>query len=175
MSKFKQVYRFLLGYLKGWDYVAKISGVTLGENCRVYIRDFGTEPFLISIGNNVTITSGVRFLTHDGATSLIKNDEGSRYQLYGGIQVQDDVFIGVNSIIMPGVKIGRNTIIGAGSVVTRDIEGNGVYAGSPAKLVRTFDEYREKITRNCANNEELIDISCYQERVQRALDIQSSK
>ena len=71
---FNLFYRLLLISTLGCEGYAKKIGVKIGKNCRIYISQFGTEPFLIEIGNNVTITSGVKIITHDGSTWLI-NDE----------------------------------------------------------------------------------------------------
>jgi acetyltransferase-like isoleucine patch superfamily enzyme len=83
---------------------ARYKGVQVGDNCRVYTRNFGSEPWLISIGDKVTVTSGVVLLTHDGSTWLMNDEKGRRY-LYRRIEIGNNVFIGVNSIVMPGVKI----------------------------------------------------------------------
>ena len=99
---------------------AREIGVEIGSNCRVYIRDFGSEPWLITIGNKVTITNGVRFINHDGSTWLISDEKGRR-QLFRKIVIGNNVFIGMNAIIMPGVKIGDNVVVAAGSVVTKSI------------------------------------------------------
>jgi tetrahydrodipicolinate N-succinyltransferase len=88
----------------------------------------------------VTVTSGVQFITHDGATWLLRDEKGRRHRL-APIEIGNDVFIGVNSIILPGVRIGNRVIVGAGSVVNRSIPNNCVVAGVPAKFIRTFDEY----------------------------------
>ncbi len=87
------------------------------------------------------MTSGVKFITHDGSTCLVKDEQGKRYQRFAPIQVGSHVFIGVNSIIMPGVSIGSNVVIGAGSVVTKDIPDHSVAIGVPAKVVCSFADY----------------------------------
>ena len=56
----------------------------------------------------------------------------------------DNVYIGVHTVILPGVKIGNNVIIGAGSVVTKDIPDNSVAAGTPARVIKSSQEYLEK-------------------------------
>ena len=84
----------------------------------------------------------MKFITHDGSTCLIKDTVGKRYQRFAAIEVGSHVFIGVNSIIMPGVKIGSHVVIGAGSVVTKDIPDNSVAIGVPAKVVSSGKQRR---------------------------------
>ena len=152
-------------HLKGGVAHARRKGVTVGEGCRIYIRRFGSEPFLISIGNRVTITSGVRLLTHDGSTWLIRDADGNRYQRYGSIKIGDDVFIGINSIIMPGITVGSRVIVGAGSVVTGDVLDGVVVAGNPARVIRDIDSFGKHIRETCMNDRELAGIRNYQERI----------
>lgn len=119
-------------------------GVQIGENCRLIgLEDttFGSEPYLIKIGNHVTITSGVRFITHDGGVWIFRESEPN-IDVVAPITVGDNVFIGMNSIILPGVEIGSNCVIGAGSVVTKNIPPNQVAAGVPTKCIKTIEEYR---------------------------------
>jgi len=118
---------------------AKFLGVKVGKDCRLIIEDYGTEPWLIEIGNNVTITSGVKLLTHDGSTCLAKDEKGRRYK-YGRITIGDNVFIGVNAIVLPGITIGNNVIIGAGSVVTRSVASDSVVTGNPARHIKSFTD-----------------------------------
>lgn len=135
----------------------------------------GLRTVLVSIGDHVTVTSGVKFITHDGSTCLVKDDKGKRYQRFAPIQVGSHVFIGVNSIIMPGVSIGSNVVIGAGSVVTKDIPDHSVAIGVPAKVVSSFADYQAKIQSTCASDTDLAGITDYRERVERAMAIQASK
>jgi acetyltransferase-like isoleucine patch superfamily enzyme len=170
-------YIFDLAYFlaKGSVGYARKKGVKIGENCRIYIKSWGSEPFLVSIGDNVTVTSGVKFITHDGSTCLVKDEQGKRYQRFAKIEVGSNVFIGVNTIVMPGVTIGSNVVIGAGSVVTKDIPDNSVAIGVPARVVTSFDDYQAKIKATCASDSELVGITDYAERVQRAIDLQHQK
>jgi maltose O-acetyltransferase len=93
------------------------------------------HPWLISIGDNCTISANVIILTHDAS---IKRYLG--YSKIGAVNIGNMVFIGVGAIILPNVRIGNNVIIGAGSVVTRDIPDNSVAVGNPAKIVGTTQE-----------------------------------
>jgi acetyltransferase-like isoleucine patch superfamily enzyme len=105
---------------------------------------FGSEPYLISLGDHVTVTSGVRFVTHDGGVWVFR-EKHPDIDFFGPIAVGSNVFIGINAIIMPGVTIGSNSVIGAGSIVTRDIPPGSVAAGVPAKVIRSTDDYQEKV------------------------------
>ncbi|OKL37660.1 acyltransferase [Domibacillus mangrovi] len=134
------------------EYARKI-GVDVGKDCRflgIKSGTFGSEPYLIKIGNHVTLTSGVQFITHDGGVWIFRK-EIQDIDVFGKIIVGDNVFIGISSIIMPGVTIGNNVVIGAGSVVTKNIPSNSIAAGVPAKVINTYDEYKVKSLRNSLN------------------------
>lgn len=122
------------------------GGIKLGEGCEVYDRvSFGSEPYLIKIGDNVRITAGVNFITHDGGMWVLRNNGMIKdADAFGRIIVGNNVHIGINAIIMPGVTIGDNVVIGVGAVVTKDIPSNCIVAGVPARIVRSLDEYHEK-------------------------------
>lgn len=122
-------------------------GVKVGDNVHFYaVRPgmFSTEPWLISIGNNVYITAGCQFITHDGGT-LILRKEIPDLEITAPINVGNDVYIGLNTTILPGVNIGNRVIIGAGSIVTKDIPDNSVAAGVPARVIKSVDEYMESV------------------------------
>lgn len=105
---------------------------------------WSTEPWIITLGNNVYITDGVRFITHDGGTLLYRNQIPD-LEITKPITVGNDVYIGNNVIILPGVTIGNNVVIGAGAVVSKDIPENSVAVGVPARVIKTADEYLEKL------------------------------
>lgn len=118
------------------------SGMHIGENCHIYSDIQGPEPYLISLGNNVTISSGVNLITHDNS---ISKSLPEFTDIFGKIEIGDNCFIGVNSIILPGVKICKNTIIAAGSVVSKSIMSEGeLWAGIPAKRIGKFEEFSKK-------------------------------
>lgn len=127
------------------------SDVKIGEHCEVYKGVyFGSEPYLIEIGDYVRISSGVTFATHDGGLWVLRNlhllDDAD---YFGRIRVGNNVHIGQDSFIMPGVTIGDNCIIGVRSVVTKSVPDNTVYAGQPARFIETIEEYYEKHKNNC--------------------------
>ena len=126
---------------------AKRWEVNMGKNIHFYghIR-WGSEPWIITLGDNVHITDGVRFVTHDGGTLLLRK-EIPDLELTKPIKIGSNVYIGVQTIILPGVTVGNNVIIGAGSVVSKDIPDNSVAVGVPARVIKTLDEYKEKAMR----------------------------
>ena len=129
---------------------ARSLGVRVGNKTRVLgmeIGTFGSEPYLVSLGDNVSVTSGVKFITHDGGMWVLRN-EFPAIDIIAPIRVGNNVFIGMDSIIMPGVTIGDNCVIGAGSLVSRDIPPGTVAAGVPAKPLKTVEEYRAKALEN---------------------------
>lgn len=108
--------------------------------------EWGTEPWIITIGENVHITNGVRFITHDGGT-LIFRKEIPDLEITKPITIGNDVFIGNNVLLLPGVTIGNRVVIGAGAIVTQDIPDNSLVIGVPAEVIKTADEYLEKLKR----------------------------
>ncbi|MBD3923450.1 hypothetical protein IEZ26_02355 [Nocardioides cavernae] len=102
--------------------------------------NFGSEPFLIEIGSHVTISANVAFVNHDGGARVFR-DASPNLHVYNRISVGSHVFIGMGTIILPGVTIGDRCVIGAGSVVTRDIPDGSVAVGVPCRVIKSIDEY----------------------------------
>lgn len=126
--------------MKFWnrEKFARYIGVELGNNCSINTTSFGSEPYLIRIGNNVQITAGVKFFTHGGG--WIFREKYPKMDTFGKIVVGNNVYIGNNVLILPGVTIGDNVIIGAGSIVTKSLESDSVYAGNPARYVSSVEK-----------------------------------
>jgi acetyltransferase-like isoleucine patch superfamily enzyme len=124
----------------------KKKGYDVGKNNRIFIKDLGSEPYLVKIGNHCAIAEGVRFVTHDGGC-LILRDQIPELNVFGKIEVKDNCMIGINSIILPNVTIGPNSVVGAGSVVTKDVPTNTVVAGVPAKIICPLSDYKEKCVK----------------------------
>jgi acetyltransferase-like isoleucine patch superfamily enzyme len=162
-------------FVKGGVYAARRKGVTVGNNCRIYIHSFGSEPFLISMGDSVTITSGVKIITHDGSSGLVRDEQGRRYQRYAPVKIGNNVFVGVNSVILPGVTIGSNVVVAAGSVVTRDVPDNTIVGGVPARQIMNFESFSERIASSCANDSELEHLPKYRARVALAIQIETER
>ncbi len=116
----------------------RLLGVSIGNNCRIFSDLSFAEPYLVSIGNNVTISSNCTIVTHDN--SVIKYIEGAT-DVVGEVVIADNCFIGLNSVILPGVQLAKGTVVGAGSIVTKSVlEENVVIAGNPAKIIgNTFE------------------------------------
>ena len=95
--------------------------------------------WLIEIGDNVTMAPRVHILCHDASTK-----QHLDYTKIGRVTIGDNVFIGAESVVLPGVTIGSNVIVGANSTVTHDIPANSVAAGSPARVICSLEEYLRK-------------------------------
>ena len=124
----------------------------IGENCIIdKTAEFGTEPYLISMGNNVRITKGVRFITHDGSLWVPRNLGlvDKKADFFGKIVIGNNVNIGWDAIIMPGVQIGDNCIIAAGAIVTKNVPDNSVAVGIPARVLESIQEYADKKRNSC--------------------------
>lgn len=107
---------------------------------------WSTEPWIITLGNNVHITDGVKFITHDGGTLLYRSIVPD-LEITKPISVGNNVYIGNNVLILPGVTIGNNVVVGAGAVVTKDVPDNVVVAGVPARVIKSAEEYFDKIKK----------------------------
>ena len=134
--------RSIIAYLLPAKPCARLLGVKLGKNVLISTKKWSTEPWLITIGDNVQVTKDVYFHTHGGghvARSLYPN-----FDCFGPIVIEDDAYIGSGSHIMPGVTIGKGCLVAAGSVVTKSTPPHSVIAGNPARFVCTVAEYIEK-------------------------------
>ena len=129
---------------------AKHIGVEIGENCLIATKKWPSEPYLIKIGNNVQITNEVFIHTRGGANCIRK--EYPDFDVFGKVIIEDWVYIGAYSQIMPGVVIGEGSLIAAGSVVTKSIPPHSVVGGNPAKYICSTKDYfihNEKYNLNC--------------------------
>ena len=132
-------------YLKKKHYFKSI-----GEHVYLQPWNFGTEPELISFGDNVHVASNVNFVNHD-ITCMMFNymDKEHHYKIrQGEITIGNNVFIGAGSRILYNVTIGDNVIIGAGSLVNKNIPSGTVAAGVPCKVIGSFEEYQQRMVKD---------------------------
>lgn len=137
----------------------KLGGVTIGNNIKIYgassVVIDETRPWLLTIGDNVRITHGVQILTHDYSKSVLQTKYGENIGEGGETVIGNNVFIGMNSVILMGAHIGDNVIVGAGSVVHGTIPDDVVIGGNPARVICTLEEHLEK-RRERTSNEALL-------------------
>ena len=124
------------------------------------------RPWMISIGEYCKITKGVIILAHDYSRSVIRRSHDLIIGEAGRTLIGDNVFIGMNSIILMGSQIGNNCIVGAGSVVKGDFPDNSVIAGNPAKVICTLDQYVNK-RKSKVITEAFLYASSFNERYRR--------
>lgn len=130
----------------GGEAGARYLGVKVGAECRIYMTAFGSEPWLVEIGNRVTISRGVSIITHDGSGWLANDDRGRRYR-FAKVVIGDEVFIGLGAILLPGVRIGNQVVVGAGSVVTKSVPSGTIVGGNPARMIGRYDEFQAHVLR----------------------------
>lgn len=146
-----------------YKYAIKLGVIIKGTDVLIADRrHWPSEPYLITIENHTQITEGVKFLTHGG--SHVLRNEYPDFDIFGKIVVKEWAYIGAKSMIMPGVTIGKGSLVAAGSVVTRSVPDYVVVAGVPARVMCTVSEYYEKNkkynvganTRNPSNKKEFL-------------------
>ena len=129
------------------------QGMNIGNNCNICCDISTTEPYLITLGNNVTVVGNVTFVTHDNSISKV---EPNATDLMGRIVVGDNCFLGNRSMILYGVSLADNIIVAAGAVVTKSFyEGNVIIAGNPAKVISTIDSFRDRCSGRSFNLDDL--------------------
>lgn len=135
-ARIRKIYYRRLGVLMGKGTYANL-GFNIVPNHNKYCVRIGNN---VSIGPNVTLiaesspNNGKEILD----ISYVKDNLVKEQDIY----IEDDVWIGANVTIMPGIRVGKCSIIGAGSVVTKDIDAYAIYAGVPARKIR---DLRDKV------------------------------
>ena len=142
MSLFSRIAHLYWRYIKSPENYARHIGVNIGKNCLIDTRCWSTEPYLVSIGNNVQLTHNVSIHTHGGGHCVRKNHPN--FDVFGKVVIEDWVYIGSYSQIMPGVTIGEGALVAAGSVVTKSVAPHTVVGGNPARFICTTDDYYER-------------------------------
>lgn len=126
----------------------------IGEHSFYQSTYLPAEPFLVSIGNNVAISAGVRLITHSAAHVIFDKEDNTNEYIcrHGKVEIGNNVYIGADVIINMGITIGNNVIIAAGAIVTHDMPDNSVVAGVPAKIIGTYTLIPRKSTKSTVKN-----------------------
>jgi len=122
----------------------RAQGATIGDRTRILITSLGSEPFLVEIGEDTLVSFDVLFLTHDGG-HWVAEKEFPTANRFGRVKVGSRCFIGARAILLPGVTVGDDCVVGAGSVITRDIPDGSVAAGVPARVLGSTEEYKARV------------------------------
>lgn len=119
---------------------------SIGKNCYVQSWKLPLHSELLFLHDNVRLASNVCIVTHDGIYRMLnrKYKTNEFIERVGCIEIMDNVFVGSGTRILYNTRIGSNVIIGADSLINKDIPDNSVYAGVPARYICSFDEYVEK-------------------------------
>jgi len=129
---------------------AKKLGVTMKGSVTIYGSSYkmlSSEPYLVTLGDNVYISLNVKFVCHDGAVLPFRKDIPD-LDITKRINVGNNIFIGMGALILPGVTIGNDCIIGAYAVVTKDVPDGTVIGGNPAKIIKKTSDYLKKAQEN---------------------------
>ena len=128
------------------------QGANIGAGTRLIcsVGSFGSEPYLVSVGENCLIAAECHFYTHDGGVKVLSDlnyFDGGRMDIMAPITIGNNVYVGTGAAFLPGVTVGDNVVIGAHAVVTHDIPSNSVAVGIPARVIKSIEEYYEGAVR----------------------------
>lgn len=167
--KFKIFNKFFPNFITSELYInyLKNLGVHIGKGTVIFnpssVTIDSSRPILVQIGNYCKITQGVIILGHDYSRSVLRRVYGEVIAEAKKTTIGNNVFIGVNSIILMGTKIGDNCIIGAGSVCAGTYPSNSVIAGNPAKVILSLDDYHKKRVNSFASEAKMYAKCFYEE------------
>lgn len=125
---------------------AKRLGVVMKGSITIYgssYKMFSSEAFLVTLGDNVYISLDAKFICHDGSVLPFRKDIPD-LDITKRINVGDNVFIGLGALVLPGVTIGNNCVVGAYAVVTKDVPDGMIVGGNPARVIKKTSEYLKK-------------------------------
>lgn len=170
MKRYKKRFIFITQFLtRAWFMILPTSNARgnfikrhklfdhYGEHVMWQPHELPTDPKLVRIHNNVKVAADVTFINHDVFYDMFnhmkENEKAGNHfkQNIGCIEVMDNVCIGRAVVILPGVRIGPNAIVAAGSVVTKDVPEGTVVGGNPARIIGSFQDIMEKQINNSKN------------------------
>lgn len=132
------------------QFVRRHGGLqAMGDGCVIQTNVTFTDPSYVQLGHNVHL-SGCTLFGHDGSVNMLTVATGKTLDRVGPVTVHDHVFIGHQAMVMPGVTVGRFSIVAAGSVVTRDVPPGVVVGGSPARVIGRTDDYLARLEAQTA-------------------------
>lgn len=146
------------------------NGIEIGDNC--VFRGPGStridlqRPELITIGDNVDMNKNFTIMTHDWGSFVFRAKYHDFINATGRVVIGNNIYFGTDVIVLKGVTIGDNCIIGAGSIVTKSIPANSVATGVPCRVVCSIDEYYKK-RKSIALKEAVERVRCFEGRFGR--------
>lgn len=130
--------------------IHRLRGVRFDNCSTVYIAANvlidSTFPEGVYIQDHVYITRGAKIIAHTTFTRPSQKLVGVEY-IVGSVTLEEGCYIGVNAIVLPSVTVGRCAIVGAGAVVTKDVEPYSIVAGNPAKPIGDVRQLKDKVRR----------------------------
>lgn len=118
-----------------------VNSTFVGENVSID----GIHPEYVRIGRRCIITSGTKILTHFLDTETLSENPDYYFRFYKGkVIIEEDVFIGVNTVIAGPIRIGKGSIIGANTVLTKDVPAGSVMVGGSARCIKSINSLHEE-------------------------------
>lgn len=142
----KKVLSFFKSRFYSPEKYARSLGATIGKNCIIKTRNWSSESYLVTVGNNCQMANGVTIHTHGGGQIVRTIDPN--FDVFGKVVIEDWAYIGAYAQIMPGVTIGEGALVAAGSVVTKSVPPHTIVGGNPACYICTVEEYYERNKNN---------------------------
>ena len=132
------------------EYLRRHGGFhSMGKGCSIQVGTRFLDPAYVRLGNNVHFAD-CTLIGHDGAVAMLSDGLGIQVDAVGKIDIRDNVFVGYQAILLPGVTVGPNAIVASGAVVSKDVPPGTVVGGIPAKVIGTFDDYVRKLEERTA-------------------------
>ncbi|KGK42891.1 hypothetical protein LH51_03975 [Nitrincola sp. A-D6] len=118
--------------------------INIGDFCSIRVFTNITDPYLTYIGNNVQL-GACSIIAHDGSIQMLSKAYNKKLDRVAPVKILDNVFVGHQAIVLPGVTIGPNAVVAAGAVVTKDVPENSVVAGNPARVIGALSDLVERL------------------------------